>query len=392
MPAADRKKLARGNSGLSVSSVATTPPAQYTVPLSAQPSVTTPRETVIEIPISPKPKTVASQSPREGDGGVDAEKMQLGLQGIKSMRARSASSSVRRAGDPTASAGADSTGVPSSSNSRAGSACRSRRRILNNGSSPADCASPASNSPTHLLGVSQPAVFTTTAVDVLTPRRSARNNIVSPRGTSAAGAVLTCPSSPGSRLNNSNRSSSSSNNPPLSPQPAQGLPIAARIAQELSGVWYEAKLLLRQIPHSDNDWKKMQQIINEAPQFFKTLATLSSQTKFPKGAILRHILPFDENTSSNDQAKGRVVSDNNSLDNVAVPAALVGHESVLEGLAESAVRLRGVIRVKMADEADVSQASTAAAMLCKFLARVDVAVGTTGLSTMTIVDQLEAFN
>lgn len=107
---------------------------------------------------------------------------------------------------------------------------------------------------------------------------------------------------------------------------------------------------------------------------------------------MRHILPFDENTSSNDQAKGRVVSDNNSLDNVAVPAALVGHESVLEGLAESAVRLRGVIRVKMADEADVSQASAAAAMLCKFLARVDVAVGTTGLSTMTIVDQLEAFN
>lgn len=259
VPAADRKRLARGNSGLSVSSVATTPPAQYTVPLSAQPSVNTPRETVIEIPISPKPKTVASQSPREGDGGVDAEKMQLGLQGIKSMRARSASSSVRRAGDPTASAGADSTGVPSSSNSRAGSACRSRRRILNNGSTPADCASPAPNSPTHLLGGSQPAVFTTTAVDVLTPRRSARNNIVSPRGTSAAGAVLTCPSSPGSRLNNSNKSSSS-NNPPLSPKPAQGLPIAARIAQELSGVWYEAKLLLRQVPHSDNDWKKMQQV------------------------------------------------------------------------------------------------------------------------------------
>lgn len=105
---------------------------------------------------------------------------------------------------------------------------------------------------------------------------------------------------------------------------------------------------------------------------------------------MRHILPFDENTSSNDQAKGHVLSDEYALDKVAVPAALVGHEVVLEDLSNSAVRLRGVIRVKMADEADVSQASTAAIMLGKFLSRVDVAVAATGLSTMAIVDQLEA--
>ncbi len=48
------------------------------------------------------------------------------------------------------------------------------------------------------------------------------------------------------------------------------------------------------------------QVIRKSHTFFASLNALSAHTGVPKGAILRHVLPFDENTSSNDQSKGRV--------------------------------------------------------------------------------------
>jgi hypothetical protein len=137
------------------------------------------------------------------------------------------------------------------------------------------------------------------------------------------------------------------------------------------------------------------QVITEAPSFFADLAALSAATKYPKGAILRQVLPFDEHTSSNDQARGRVAVDSSaggagSAD--ALPAALRGHEAALSHLAERAVELRGVIRVKMADEADVKQASAAVDMLRKFAGRLQVAASVTGLSSEQILQQLESTN
>lgn len=112
------------------------------------------------------------------------------------------------------------------------------------------------------------------------------------------------------------------------------------------------------------------------------------------------MLPFDENTSSNDQAKGRVgggfvsagrdaelgecnmpylslgtrvvfsVGRHNDatvftvnlpiflfscITGAVMPSPLKGHDRALKQLAQSAMELRSVIRVKMADEADVNQ-------------------------------------
>ena len=83
------------------------------------------------------------------------------------------------------------------------------------------------------------------------------------------------------------------------------------------------------------------------------MAALSARTHFPKGAILRYVLPFDEDTSSSDQASGRI----EGAAVAGTPAALVGHAEALGSLARRAVELRRIIRVKMADEADVSQVS-----------------------------------
>jgi hypothetical protein len=155
-------------------------------------------------------------------------------------------------------------------------------------------------------------------------------------------------------------------------------------------------------------------VIGTAPAFFGDLAALSSACKFPKGAILRHVLPFDENTSSNDQAKGRVVAA--QAGELGTPAALRGHEAALQGLGERAVDLRRVIRVKMADEADVNQvrgesarlpsdiahllmfsyvpfspqAATAVSMLKSFLGRVSSTCASTGLTATQVVTALES--
>lgn len=129
-------------------------------------------------------------------------------------------------------------------------------------------------------------------------------------------------------------------------------------------------------------------IAGAAPVFFSDLAALSAQTRFPKGAILRQVLPFDEHTSSNDQAKGRVGTADSYL--TALPAALQGHEAALQSLAERAAELRGVIRVKMADEADVTQAGAAVDMLGRFCGRVEVAAGVAGLAPMQLIQQLES--
>jgi hypothetical protein len=101
------------------------------------------------------------------------------------------------------------------------------------------------------------------------------------------------------------------------------------------------------------------------------MTALSVVTAHPKGAILRHVLPFDEDTSSSDQARGRITagtgtgtgttthgsssSSSSRRGNGTVPAALQGHEAELEEMAEQAIALRRLIRVKMADEADFNQ-------------------------------------
>lgn len=237
--------LGRANSGISVSSVATTPPAQYTTPSSAVVAVT-PRDTVIRVPPNQKQIT----PPRSPTEDVDIEKMQLGLQGIKSMRARTASSGVRNGGcgDDLIGSTVDRADAPSSV-SRAGSACRSRRRILNNSIGKTPSTSPIPDSEAgHLM---QEPTSTADVVDVLTPRRTSRQ-IGSPRGTSISTAALSFPSSPG--VNTISRSPRRSTDGSAA--------VAVRIAQELSGMWYEAKLLLRQVPRSDKEWKKMQQVNN----------------------------------------------------------------------------------------------------------------------------------
>jgi hypothetical protein len=222
-PAVDRPGLVRVDSGLTEAS---TPPSHYAAScVSAGPGQqTTPLITPRDTPTSAsagfvlasqscksqshKPLSPESTSPDSGSPvTIDIDKMHQGLQGIKMMRARSANSTARQApASEAVEVGAGTTSASASTaTSRAGSACRNRRRLLLG-------PGPDTSSPTE-QGSSPDSVGPSRAVS----------------------AVLRTP-----------RAADSS--------------VATRVAQELGGMWYEAKLLLRQVPRAQGEWDAVQKV------------------------------------------------------------------------------------------------------------------------------------
>jgi hypothetical protein len=222
-PAVDRPGLVRVDSGLTEAS---TPPSHYAAScVSAGPGQqTTPLITPRDTPTSAsagfvlasqscksqshKPLSPSSTSPDSGSPvTIDVDKMHQGLQGIKMMRARSANSTARQmAASEAVEVGAGSgSASASTATSRAGSACRNRRRLLQG-------PSPDTSSPTE-QGSSPDSVGPSRAVS----------------------AVVRFPGAADSS-------------------------VATRVAQELGGMWYEAKLLLRQVPRAQGEWNAVQKV------------------------------------------------------------------------------------------------------------------------------------
>ncbi len=137
----------------------------------------------------------------------------------------------------------------------------------------------------------------------------------------------------------------------------------------LSNSWYELRLILRIIPNTEAGWRQLATCVKEAPDFFALLSTTAKKNNVAQGSLLRVVLPFDEDTSSNDQAQVR-----NGL-SPSLQKASAGYQNIdeqtMSKLREQAVMLRKLIRVKMADEADLQQAIVATRMLIKFCDDVD---------------------
>jgi hypothetical protein len=243
-----KSALVRSDSEVTLGSNASTPPYSYApahhsvaVGSSSSPAHTPRDSDAAPGPLSPSGK--ASSPTMDLDPG----KMQQGLQGIKSMRARSAAGGTR-ANSTATEIVPDTHGAPvPSSASRAGSACRNRRRIL---TGPCDIL-PSSNapvSPTETQPAAADLPYATSAADVLSPRRTPRTTLVSPRGVATTGAALAYPTErPSSRQS-------------IDSQKVNDRAVAERINQELGGMWYEAKLLLRQVPRSEQEWSAVNKV------------------------------------------------------------------------------------------------------------------------------------
>jgi len=92
-----------------------------------------------------------------------------------------------------------------------------------------------------------------------------------------------------------------------------------------------------------------------------------------KGLLSRWLLPFDEDTSSNDQSKAHIVHGKTIRITDFIPNALDesnGESKImldeLENGKEDLITLRATIRVKIADDNDLNQAKTVCYDIIKF--------------------------
>lgn len=91
------------------------------------------------------------------------------------------------------------------------------------------------------------------------------------------------------------------------------------------------------------------QVSRKSLRFFESMRGVAKREKMTVGTLLSKVLPFTEETSSNDQSEGVLDVSAGGGEGDEVTEMLV--------LRTSAVAIRSMIRVKMADENDFKQVS-----------------------------------
>eukprot|EP00736_Rhodelphis_marinus_P006130 Rmarinus@m.24478 len=138
-------------------------------------------------------------------------------------------------------------------------------------------------------------------------------------------------------------------------------------AADLPIRWFEIGLLLRRPVDSDGDVKEAHAAACAGLFFLRRLEEVASRIGIARGVITRWILPFDANTDAHDQAASAVEG------GVRLPPEAISNglsESEAEEMVSAAIRLRKLIRVKIADENDLRQAQQAAEATASFFSGV----------------------
>lgn len=261
---------------LKSTSNASTPPYNYTNAASAASTtpLSTPRETFV--PVTRASKSTVDLATTNAYADIDMQKMKQGLQGIKNIRARSANGSRGNSAGTvsTVDTTVDGASTGSGVSSRANSASRSRRRIATAANSGADDVGNSDVIASGGSGGSSVGVYSgeKAAVqrvgELLTPRRLSRD--YSATGSSlVAGSVVspvnvTADTASHVRSSSSRPSSGKRVAPPSTISASSSSGSAAvdvtKALQNLGGMWYEAQLLLRQVPSTDAGWEHLSQV------------------------------------------------------------------------------------------------------------------------------------
>merc|ERR1711871_35990 len=130
----------------------------------------------------------------------------------------------------------------------------------------------------------------------------------------------------------------------------------------VSGLWFEATLVLKHTPQTREDWKHLTTVTRNSKNFFDQMTKSAVSGGIPRGSLLQIVLPFDNVTSLSDQADTSHMTPLKSVPGIP--------DNTLVTLREQAVTLRKLIRVKMADEADLNQAQMAVTTLDNLITSV----------------------
>lgn len=132
----------------------------------------------------------------------------------------------------------------------------------------------------------------------------------------------------------------------------------------------EAQLLLKREPQSAAEWIGVQEVIDMADVACNEVEQMSKKHHVPLGTLLRVLLPFTEQTSTLDQTisvvggdwKAQLQQDLHSQ----IPQ-LISLQAELLSYSQTLRKLRGLVRVKIADQSDFRQARAAVHTLKDFL-------------------------
>jgi hypothetical protein len=164
------------------------------------------------------------------------------------------------------------------------------------------------------------------------------------------------------------------------------------LQESVSNRWFETRMMLKVVPSTESGWNQLVKTSGGCDDFVKGLSLQAQSLEVSRGLLLRAVLPFNEETSSNDQSKiTSPIKQNGSSPASNKLQSLINQmdSSVVEQLRTSAVALRKLIRVKMSDEADLQQARTAAHMLSSFCKDVEKVSQLSGQTPIQVICSLE---
>lgn len=144
---------------------------------------------------------------------------------------------------------------------------------------------------------------------------------------------------------------------------------------------------MKSVPSSARELEGCEEQANRGANFLATLFRTARRLKMRKGALSRAVLPFDDQTSLADQSN---LSNRrtHSLEAQNLLARGVVTEDDLQSLAVEAVSLRALLRVKIADDADLDQADAAVRSLLAFLTSLKQAAGASGQHPFELLQRL----
>mmetsp|Transcript_13342 Transcript_13342/g.31253 ORF Transcript_13342/g.31253 Transcript_13342/m.31253 type:complete len:362 (+) Transcript_13342:83-1168(+) len=159
---------------------------------------------------------------------------------------------------------------------------------------------------------------------------------------------------------------------------------AAAPGGDLGAVWFQVQVLLQDSSEAMGDEKSIKRTLSRADQclsFLDRLEECAARLQMRKGQLSRLLLPFNSETSSGDQAS------------TAMPLgddALAGKlsDSERRELVSQAVTLRKLIRVKVADCADVEQARAALTLISRFIRCLQAEAASSGCNIARALAEL----
>ena len=153
----------------------------------------------------------------------------------------------------------------------------------------------------------------------------------------------------------SSSSSSSSSNDGATTKKTAGafLPKKKDTRERLSRLWGEIMFLLRKPIRNENDLNVTLERASRGFNFLNDLEKAASELNMLQGTLSRYLLPFNNKTSVADQA----ANNNNEFGSSELDGLLT--YTLRRKLVRDATDLRSLIRVKIADDADLDTARRA---------------------------------